>query len=236
MFVCLVAMNFTRLMEILSFICILFLLIKLYVEYVYIATSLVALCLVINSLVLIDSIPLFWIYDCFKKLTTCRWWNQWLYIFRWNNLVVLIWLIHCAMTRRKLIFKILILIVELWSTFKKQAIILCRRLLLREISWIINFKLVLKYFPIYLFDFLSKLVTERLQLKLSILQLLWKILINLFFPRIRPVTFKIWIGVNHSISDIFCNIYNNTPSILAMRVRKIFQIDFFEFINRQINW
>lgn len=143
-------------------ICILLLLIKLYVKDVYIATALIALCLVINSLVLIDSIPLLRIDDCFKKLATCRWWNQWLYIFRWNNLVVLIWLINCAMTRRKLIFEILILIVELWRTFLKQAIILCRCLLLREISWIINFELLLKYFPIYLFNFLAKLVTERL--------------------------------------------------------------------------
>ncbi len=174
--------------------------------------------------------------DGFKKLASSRWWNQWLNIFRWNNLVVLIWLIHCAMTRWKLIFEILILIIELRRTFIKQAIILCRGFLLREISWIIDFKLFLKYFSIYLFDFLAKLVTERLQLKLSILQMLWKILINEFLPIIRSFTFKIWIAVNHSISDVFCNIYNNAPSILALGVRKIFQIDFFEFINRQINW
>ena len=69
---CLVAVNFTRLMEIFSLICILFLLIKLYVEDVDITTALVTLCLVINSLVLIDSIPLLRIDDCFKKLATCR--------------------------------------------------------------------------------------------------------------------------------------------------------------------
>lgn len=72
MFVCLVAVDLTRLMEILSFIGILFLLIKLNVEDVYIAITLVALCLAINSLVLIDSIPLLRIDDCFKKLAACR--------------------------------------------------------------------------------------------------------------------------------------------------------------------
>ncbi len=49
MFVCLVAVDLTWLMEILCFVDILILLIKLYVEDVNIATSLVALCLVINS-------------------------------------------------------------------------------------------------------------------------------------------------------------------------------------------
>jgi hypothetical protein len=219
-------------------ICILLLLIKLYVKDVYIATALIALCLVINSLVLIDSIPLLslLINDCFEKLAPSWWWNQWLNIFRWSNLVIIIWLIHCAMAWRKPIFKILILIIELWRSLIKQTIILWWRLLLNEISGNISLKLLLKYFPIDLLDFLSELVTERLQLKLSILQILWKCLTTLILAPGWSVGIKIWIAVYHSISDIFCNIDDNAPSILSLWVLKIFQIDFFKLIDWQINW